>query len=136
MSALGNFIRQRRSSCDLTQADLARLVGVDSTYINGIETGRKRPGGAQLLQALGEALQLDVAGRQELYRRADLSQRSLRLPEELSLEKSELVRSLILDLPHFETEEVNIVANVLAALRRQRDRTSIPAQSDQRGGSM
>jgi len=111
-------------------------VGVDATYINGIESGRKRPGGSQLLQALGDALQLDAAGRQELYRRADLSQRSLRLPEELSLEKSELVRSLIVDLPRFETEEVDIVANVLAALRRQRDRTSIPAQSDQQGGSM
>ncbi|MHC6050340.1 helix-turn-helix domain-containing protein [Ralstonia solanacearum] len=136
MSALGDFVRQRRSNCDLTQADLARLVGVDATYINGIESGRKRPGGSQLLQALGDALQLDAAGRQELYRRADLSQRSLRLPEELSLEKSELVRSLIVDLPRFETEEVDIVANVLAALRRQRDRTSIPAQSDQQGGSM
>ena len=136
MSALGDFVRQRRSNCDLTQADLARLVGVDATYINGIESGRKRPGGSQLLQALGDALQLDAAARQELHRRADLSQRLLRLPEELSLEKSELVRSLIVDLPHFEVEDVDIVANVLAALRRQRDRTSMPSKPVQQGGAM
>ncbi|WP_247315784.1 helix-turn-helix domain-containing protein [Ralstonia pseudosolanacearum] len=136
MSALGDFVRQRRSNCDLTQADLARLVGVDATYINGIESGRKRPGGSQLLQALGDALQLDVAGRQELHRRADLSQRLLRLPEELSLEKSELVRSLIADLPHLETEGVDIIANVLAALRRQRDRTLMPTEPVQQGGAM
>lgn len=63
MTALGVFIRQRRVSRELTQADLARQIGVDATYISGIESGRKRPGSAQLLKAIDDALQLDEEGR-------------------------------------------------------------------------
>lgn len=136
MTPLGMFIRQRRVNCDLTQADLARLVGVDAAYINGIELGRKRPAGAQLLQALGDALQLDGVGRQELHRAAELSQRSLRLPEELSTEKSELVRLLVGDLPYLDTESVEIVAILLAALRRQRAKTGTPTLLSPQGEAM
>ena len=99
MTALGVFIRQRRVSRELTQADLARRIGVDATYISGIESGRKRPGSAQLLKAIGDALQLDEDGRLALQKAADLSRRSLRLSAELSPEKSELMSAFAADLP-------------------------------------
>lgn len=117
MTALGQFIRQHRIRHDLTQADLARRAGIDSTYVNAIETGRKRPSGAQLLQAVGDALQLDSEERQALHKAAELSQRSLRLPEELPSTKSELVRVLVEDLPYLNAPDVDILMNVLAALR-------------------
>lgn len=133
MTALGDFLRQQRVACDLTQAALARRAGVNATYINAIETGRKRPDGPQLLNALAEALSLDEGGRRALSKAAELSQRLLRLPEELSPAKHEFVRTLIEDLPQFGAPELEILSNVLAALRRQR--RHIALASDE-GGPM
>lgn len=136
MTALGVFIRQRRVSRELTQADLARQIGVDATYISGIESGRKRPGSAQLLKAIGDALQLDEEGRLALQKAADLSRRSLRLSAELSPEKSELMNAFAADLPYLDASGVEILANVLAALRLQRNGIARLAEQPQPGGAM
>ena len=136
MTALGQFIRQHRIRHDLTQADLARRAGIDSTYVNAIETGRKRPSGAQLLQAVGDALQLDSEERQALHKAAELSQRSLRLPEGLPSTKSELVRALVEDLPYLNAPDVDILMNVLAALRMRRTPSSASTQPCRRVGAM
>lgn len=136
MTALGVFIRQRRVSRELTQADLARRIGVDATYISGIESGRKRPGSAQLLKAIGDALQLDEDGRLALQKAADLSRRSLRLSAELSPEKSELMSAFAADLPYLDASGVEILANVLAALRLQRSGIATLAERPELGGAM
>lgn len=136
MTALGVFIRQRRVSRELTQADLARQIGVDATYISGIESGRKRPGSAQLLKAIGDALQLDEEGRLALQKAADLSRRSLRLSAELSPEKSELMNVFAADLPYLDASGVEILANVLAALRLQRNGIARLAEQPEPGGAM
>lgn len=136
MTALGVFIRQRRVSRELTQADLARRIGVDATYISGIESGRKRPGSAQLLKAIGDALQLDEDGRLALQKAADLSRRSLRLSAELSPEKSELMNAFAADLPYLDASGVEILANVLAALRLQRSGIATLAERPELGGAM
>ena len=136
MTALGVFIRQRRVSRELTQADLARRIGVDATYISGIESGRKRPGSAQLLKAIGDALQLDEDGRLALQKAADLSRRSLRLSAELSPEKSELMSAFAADLPYLDASGVEILANVLAALRLQRNGIARLAEQLEPGGAM
>lgn len=136
MTALGVFIRQRRVSRELTQADLARQIGVDATYISGIESGRKRPGSAQLLRAVGDALQLDEEGRLALQKAADLSRRSLRLSAELSPEKSELMNAFAADLPYLDASGVEILANVLAALRLQRNGIARLAEQPEPGGAM
>ena len=136
MTALGVFIRQRRVSRELTQADIARQIGVDATYISGIESGRKRPGSAQLLKAIGDALQLDEEGRLALQKAADLSRRSLRLSAELSPEKSELMNAFAADLPYLDASGVEILANVLAALRLQRNGIARLAEQLEPGGAM
>ncbi|MEF2251288.1 helix-turn-helix transcriptional regulator [Ralstonia solanacearum] len=136
MTALGVFIRQRRVSRDLTQADLARQIGVDATYISGIESGRKRPGSTQLLKAIGDALQLNEEGRAALQKAADLSRRSLRLSAELSPEKSELMNAFAADLPYLDASGVEILANVLAALRLQRNGIARLAEQPEPGGAM
>ncbi|MFJ1258077.1 helix-turn-helix domain-containing protein [Cupriavidus sp. CuC1] len=136
MTALGDFIRQHRTDRNLTQAELARRVGINATYINAIETGRKRPDGRQLLGALAVALQLDDDGRCGLVTAAELSQRMLRLPEELSPAKHELVRALIEDLPHLGNPETAILADVLKGLRQLRTQVSMLSLASQQGGPM
>lgn len=60
----GNWIKQRRKALDLTQADLARLVGCSPDAIYRIEAGTRRPS-KQIADRL--ARELDVPGSQVGY---------------------------------------------------------------------
>ena len=56
LAALGLNVRQRREARELTQEKLAEKSGLDPTYINDIERGRRNPGiknVARLARALG-----------------------------------------------------------------------------------
>ena len=55
-SSMGERIRQLRTEKGLSQAELAQVVHVDSSYIGLLETGRRKPSDAivkRLAQALG-----------------------------------------------------------------------------------
>ncbi len=54
---VGTRIRQRRREIGLTQADLARAVGISASYLNLIEWNKRRIAGARL-RDIAEALQL------------------------------------------------------------------------------
>ena len=56
LAALGQNVRRRRETRDLTQEKLAEKAGLDPTYISGIERGLRNPGIkniARLAKALG-----------------------------------------------------------------------------------
>jgi transcriptional regulator with XRE-family HTH domain len=56
LAALGQNVRRRRETRELTQEKLAERAGLDSTYISGIERGLRNPGirnVAKLAKALG-----------------------------------------------------------------------------------
>lgn len=56
LAALGQNVRRRRETRDLTQEKLAEKAGLDPTYISGIERGLRNPGiknVARLAKALG-----------------------------------------------------------------------------------
>lgn len=75
-SLVGPRIRERRKSLGMTQAGLAAQVGISPSYLNLIESDRRRIGGAllmQLSQALGLAsAELDGATERRLV--ADLAE--------------------------------------------------------------
>lgn len=56
---LGNAIKARRSGCDLTQAELAELVGVTRKTVNTVENGVFTPS-ALLALKLAQALNVPV----------------------------------------------------------------------------
>lgn len=58
-SILGARIRQRRKELGVTQAELARQVGVSASYLNLIEWNKRRIAGA-LLRKIAEALNLSL----------------------------------------------------------------------------
>lgn len=120
MSALGNFVRDRRFELGLTQAALATRMGVDDTYISAVETGRRTPDGSPFLEMLGQALELDSDRIHQLMNVARRSQRFFRLPEELSPRKHAVFMAIAEDLPHLSPEDVEIIASVHAALVRNR----------------
>lgn len=56
LAALGQNVRRRRETRELTQEKLAEKAGLDPTYISGIERGLRNPGiknVARLARALG-----------------------------------------------------------------------------------
>ncbi len=56
LAALGQNVRTRRETRELTQEKLAEKAGLDPTYISGIERGLRNPGiknVARLAKALG-----------------------------------------------------------------------------------
>lgn len=58
-NSIGNLIRTKRKDLNLTQAQLAELIGSDEYYISAIETGKRRPG-SKFLVSLSNALSIPI----------------------------------------------------------------------------
>ncbi len=134
MTPLSLFIRRHRRRLGLTQADLARRVGCDATYINAIETGRRRPDGLQFLGALAVALELGTDDRMALGEAATLSKRSLRVPDALTAEQREVIATLMDDLKGYKGDEMALLKSVLDVLRRRSASDGAVAHTAQEGG--
>lgn len=122
MTALGEFVRRHRLAAKLTQAELARRVGIDASYLGAIETGKKRPKGEALLEEIAESLSLSAAGRHQLVLAAKLSQRTLRLSGELTPVQHQIVQAIMRELPQLDDEDTDSLRTILAAFFDVRDR--------------
>lgn len=135
MTALGNFVRNRRKELRLTQVALALRMGVDDAYISAVETGRRAPDGRSFLEALGRALELGQDGLRQLADASMRSQRYLRLPEELSERKHQLISALVEDVRLSEMD-LETIASVHSAIARNRKMAAAVAASSVEGGAM
>ncbi|MEK7917039.1 helix-turn-helix transcriptional regulator [Burkholderia contaminans] len=135
MTALGKFVRKRRKELGLTQVALALRMGVDDAYVSAVETGRRAPDGTSFLEALSRALELDEDGLRQLSDASRRSQRYLRLPEELSVRKHELIAALVEDVKLTEMD-VETIASVHSAIARNRNKTTTDSASPVEGGVM
>ncbi|ATF35298.1 XRE family transcriptional regulator [Burkholderia thailandensis] len=135
MTALGKFVRKRRKELGLTQVALALRMGVDDAYVSAVETGRRAPDGTSFLEALSRALELDEDGLRQLSDASRRSQRYLRLPEELSVRKHELIAALVEDVKLTEMD-VETIASVHSAIARNRNKTATDSASPVEGGVM
>ncbi|KGS26837.1 helix-turn-helix family protein [Burkholderia pseudomallei MSHR7343] len=135
MTALGKFVRKQRKELGLTQVALALRMGVDDAYVSAVETGRRAPDGTSFLEALGRALELDEDGLRQLADVSRRSQRYLRLPEELSARKHELISALVDDVELSEMD-VETIASVHSAIARNRNMAATETTSQVEGGIM
>ncbi|MCB0254922.1 MAG: AAA family ATPase [Anaerolineae bacterium] len=69
ITSIDDWIRQRRKALDLTQAELAELVGCAVVTIKKIEQGTRRPS-RQMAELLAEALVIPAAERDTFLRMA------------------------------------------------------------------
>ena len=58
MKELGNNIRKLRKSRDMTQEELASLLGISKIHLCSIETGKKDPS-LRLLEKIADSLNVD-----------------------------------------------------------------------------
>ncbi|MGP8441618.1 helix-turn-helix domain-containing protein [Burkholderia vietnamiensis] len=129
---LGNFVRTRRRELRITQTELARRVGVDDAYISAIERGIRTPDGVAFIEQLGDALNLDGDGKQELVTVATCSQRYIHLSDPLPVYKYRVIAALVRDQGLSE-EDMEAIAHVHAAIRRNR---KTPTGPTGQGGAM
>jgi transcriptional regulator with XRE-family HTH domain len=80
MTPFAELLRFFRRRFNLSQADLARLVGLTAAYIGAIEAGRRNPPTEILIAALAQALRLTPEEHRRLAEAAHRSQRVIRLP--------------------------------------------------------
>jgi transcriptional regulator with XRE-family HTH domain len=90
---LGSFLRACRARTDptgpglrsngarrvagLRREEVAVLAGVSADYYARLEQGRERNPSRQVIEAIGQALQLDLDGREHLFRLAGLAARTV-----------------------------------------------------------
>ena len=60
METIGERIARLRAAKDITQSELARLVGVTSSAINQIESGMTKAPRAEVMFAIADALDVDA----------------------------------------------------------------------------
>jgi len=56
--SFGNFLREKRRTAQLSQRDLAKIIGVDFSYISKVENDRMPPPSADTTRAIAKALQI------------------------------------------------------------------------------
>ncbi|MFL6240133.1 MAG: helix-turn-helix domain-containing protein [Actinomycetes bacterium] len=59
VSDLGTYIREQRSTAQISLRQLARLAGVSNPYLSQIERGLRRPS-AEILQQIAKALRISA----------------------------------------------------------------------------
>jgi transcriptional regulator with XRE-family HTH domain len=68
MRELGEYIREQRSTAQMSLRQLAKLAGVSNPYLSQIERGLRRPS-AEVLQQIAKALRISA---EQLYIRAGI----------------------------------------------------------------
>lgn len=128
-------MRTRRRELRISQTELARRVGVDDGYISAIERGIRTPDGVAFIEQLGDALNLDANGKQELAIVATCSQRYIHLSDPLPVYKYRVIAALVRD-DGLSEEDMEAFARVHAAIRRNRTAAIDATSASSQGGAM
>ena len=96
MNIVGDLIKQKRKELNLTQAQLAEMIGSDEYYISSIETGKRKPG-SKFLTALSNALSIPTDSLLGIESNIVLSEQVSELEEKLR-KLNEQDREMLLDV--------------------------------------
>jgi transcriptional regulator with XRE-family HTH domain len=100
VGSLGDYLREQRSSAQMSLRQLSDLAGVSNPYLSQIERGLRKPS-ADVLQQLAKALRISA---ETLYVRAGIldpdetGQRSVQLAVLADTTLSERQKSVLLDI--------------------------------------
>mgnify|MGYP000695852552 CR=1 FL=1 len=113
MTPFGLYLESLRRSRQLQQIQLANHLGVNACYVSAMENGKKGPPSKSVLFRLITSLDLDVGEQETLWDKVDQSQRTIRLPDNATLEEYALMRDLRDHLGAMSSDKVNIIRNIL-----------------------
>ena len=107
---IGLKIKRRRKQLGLSQAGLARAVGISASYLNLIESNKRAIGGSLLLR-IAERLQMDIeelSGRDEQRMSqaiAEMAAMSVTTPPGLAMDSTKM--ALVFGLTAFSKLEMS-----------------------------
>ena len=113
MTPFGLYLESLRRSRQLQQVQLADQLGVNACYVSSMENGKKGPPSKQVLNKLIVSLDLDAEEQEMLWDKVDQSQRTIRLPDNATLEEYALMRDLRDHLGAMSSDKVNVIRNIL-----------------------
>ncbi|RBM48471.1 XRE family transcriptional regulator [Vibrio tarriae] len=125
MTPFGLYLESLRRSRQLQQIQLADHLGVNACYVSAMESGKKGPPSKQVLSKLIESLELDADEQEMLWDKVDQSQRTIRLPDNATLEEYALMRDLRRHLGALSSDKVNVIRNILNMDVRSKSRIEI-----------
>ena len=103
---LGDYIREQRSSAQISLRQLAKLAGVSNPYLSQIERGLRKPS-AEILQQIARGLRISA---EALYVQAGI------LDERIS--GTEVSEAIMAD-PHLEERQKQVLLDIYDSFRRE-----------------
>lgn len=106
----------------MTQAELARRLGVHASYLSTIEHGEKSPGNNAFLDSIASSLRFTPEETEELIAAAKISKRKIKLPPGLSTAGYELTETLMTALVSLDDDELQDLASLMEVVMRSAER--------------
>lgn len=113
MTPFGESLEKLRRERNLKQVDLARLVGIEPSYISLMERGYKGPPSSDVLKRISVTLKLKAHETQKLLRDAAISESNFKIPPGTSRSEFELLYRLKARLGSLNEKQVLIMNTVL-----------------------
>ena len=119
---LGEYIREQRSSANVSLRQLAKLAGVSNPYLSQIERGLRKPS-AEILQQLAKALRISA---ETLYVRAGLLDGGADVDEDAATEEHG-VRAAVAGDPWLNARQKRALLDIYEAFRIESARDAAAA---------
>jgi transcriptional regulator with XRE-family HTH domain len=114
MSPFSHLLQEIRVRHSLRQADLARRIGYEQSYISALEVGLKGPPTDEFLDRLSAAVPLTQAEQDDLRAAAQASQRKLVIDPDAPSDIYWLLSDLREEIQHLTPVQVRMIRDVLA----------------------
>lgn len=121
MTPFGTYLESLRRSRRMKQCDLAKIIGINPSYISAIESGSKAPPSHQITRAIADALELSQKEEFLLWEYAEQSIRVLRIPEDLPLEEYAVINDLKKAFGSLDQKQIAIIRTVLSMNTEQQE---------------
>ena len=105
--ALGDYIREQRSTAQMSVRQLARLAGVSNPYLSQIERGLRKPS-AEILQQIAKGLRISA---EALYVKAGI----------LDEKPASAVTDAVLADPGLTERQKQVLLDIYQSFRREHD---------------
>lgn len=114
MNPFGMYLASLRLQHRLKQKDLAEALGVNASYISGIESGRKSPPSSKLINEIAKVMALSKAEKSQLWNYADQSIKVVHIPDDLPLEGYAFMQELRKAMGSLSSKHFDVLRSVVS----------------------